>query len=456
MVLVSGSIGTYFYRQATGSLLESLRTRLAHSAGLLSRAIDAAELEGIRAPVDAERPEYLRTLALLREFQGANRDVAFIYLMRLDGDRVRFVVDSDPGPDQALPGDSYDEPVPRLREGFDRPAADDEISQDRWGYFLSGYAPLKNGGGRYLVGIDMRADEVQSKFARIRFAGAVSLVLSVALAAAFSQWLSVRITRPLSRVIARTGEIARGELSGEVRVATGDELEGLARAVNKMAVDLLDSHRRREQALDELARANAMLESRIAERTRQLSEVNDALRAEIEERKAAEVRLERAATVDVLTGLLNRAAMLRLIEQELERMRRATAPFSLVLADLDSFKPINDRHGHEAGDETLRSVCAILRGALRGQDALGRWGGDELMFFLPETSLAGAAEVAEKARAHLADATLSVAGEPLRITLSLGVAEARPGEVLRELVHRADSALYRAKKEGRDRVARAT
>ena len=452
MVLVSGSIGTYFYRQATGSLLESLRTRLAYSAGLLSRAIDAAELDAIRGPADVERPEYRRHLELLRDFQGANRDVAFIYVMRRDGDEVRFVLDSDASPDQARPGDLYEEIPPHLREGFERPAADDEIARDRWGYFLSGYAPLKNGGGRYLVGIDMRADEVQAKFARIRIAGGISLLLSILLAALFSRWLAARITRPLSRVIDRTAEIARGELTGEVRVSGGDELEDLAEAVNRMAADLLESQRRGEQARAELARTNATLEQRIDERTRQLTEVNDTLRAEIEERKAVEVRLERAATVDFLTGLFNRAAMLRLLDQEIERMRRTTAPFSVVLADLDFFKPINDRFGHGVGDETLLRVAAILRGTLRGQDALCRWGGDELMFFLPETSLAGAAEVAEKARRRLAEEVLPVEGLRLQVTLSLGVAEARLDEPVRDLVHRADSALYRAKLEGRNLV----
>ena len=343
--------------------------------------------------------------------------------------------------------------LPRLLEGFERPAADDEIARDRWGFFLSGYAPLKNGAGRYLVGIDMRADQVQAKFQSIRLAGLVSLLASVLFAALFSQWLAARITRPLSRVIERTAEIARGELSGEVRVATRDELESLAQAVNRMAADLLDSQRRREQAIAELADANATLESRIDERTREITEVNSTLRAEIEERKLVESRLERAATVDFLTGLLNRAAMLRLLDQELERMRRTTAPFALVLADLDFFKPINDRFGHGAGDETLLRVAAILRGALRGQDALCRWGGDELMFFLPETTLAGAAEVAEKARRRLAEEILPVEGLQIQVTLSLGVAEARLDEPVRDLIHRADAALYRAKLEGRNRVS---
>ena len=453
VVLVSGSIGTYFYRQATGSLMESLRTRLEYSAGLLSRALDAGALDALSTPADMARPEYQRHLDLLREFQSANRDVAFIYVMRRDGDQVRFVLDSDASAEQARPGDPYDSVLPRLLEGFERPAADDEIARDRWGFFLSGYAPLKNGAGRYLVGIDMRADQVQAKFQSIRLAGLVSLLASVLFAALFSQWLAARITRPLSRVIERTAEIARGELSGEVRVATRDELESLAEAVNRMAADLLDSQRRREQAIAELADANATLESRIDERTREITEVNSTLRAEIEERKLVESRLERAATVDFLTGLLNRAAMLRLLDQELERMRRTTAPFALVLADLDFFKPINDRFGHGAGDETLLRVAAILRGALRGQDALCRWGGDELMFFLPETTLAGAAEVAEKARRRLAEEILPVEGLQIQVTLSLGVAEARLDEPVRDLIHRADAALYRAKLEGRNRVS---
>ena len=461
VLLVSGSIGTYFYRQSTASLLESLQSRLRYSAGLLARTVDAGELAAIRSPADVARPEYTRLLALVRDFQQANPDIAFIYVMRRDGGaedksdgEIRFVLDSDSSADQALPGAPYEEEVPRLRDGFLRPAADEAITQDRWGYFLSGYAPVKNGAGRFLVGLDMRADEVQRKFQRIRVAGAVSLLLSVVLAGIFSRLLAARITRPITQLIARTGEIARGELKGEVSVTTGDELEDLSGAVNRMAGDLLESQTRREQAMHALADANLHLEARIAERTAELSQLNDALRAEIEERKSAEQRLERAATSDFLTGLLNRPAMLRLLEQESGRVHRTTEPYSVALADLDHFKPINDRFGHAVGDQALTRIADLLRSSLRRQDAICRWGGDELLIFLPETTLAGAAEAAEKIRHRLTEVPLIVRGEELHLSVSIGVAEAAREEAVTEVIRRADEALYRAKQAGRNRVAR--
>lgn len=460
VLLVSGSIGTYFYKQSTASLLESLQNRLRYSASLLARTIDGAELAEITGPQDISRPEYRRLLALVRDFQAANQDIAFIYVMRRESapegvsGEVRFVLDSDSSAAQALPGDLYPEEVPRLQEGFDGPASDDAITRDRWGYFLSGYAPVKNGGGRFLVGLDMRADEVQRKFERIRIAGAVSLLLSIFFAALFSRLLAGRITRPVTQVIARTGEIARGELRGSVTVESGDELEDLAGAVNRMAGDLLESQTRREQAMRDLADANLHLEARIAERTAELSQLNSALREEIEERKSAEQQLEKAATSDFLTGLLNRPAMLRLLEQESGRVHRSTEPYSLALADLDHFKPINDRYGHAVGDQALTRIADLLRSTLRRQDAICRWGGDELLIFLPETTLAGAAEAAEKIRHRLAELPLIVRGEELHLSISMGVAEADRDEEVTEVVRRADEALYRAKQEGRNRVAR--
>ena len=458
VLLVSGSIGTYFYRQATASLLENLRARLAQSAGLLARAIDAHELDAIRGEADVARPEYDRYLHVLRDFQAANPDIAFIYVMRRQeaGGDVRFVLDSDSSDEQALPGEVYEESVPRLLEGFGHSSADDEITQDKWGYFLSGYAPLRNGDGRYLVGLDMRADEVQRKFRRIRVAGAISLGASVLLAALFSRYLATRITRPLKRVVERTQEIARGKFEGEVPTGSGDELDGLAVAVNRMSADLKESQRRRDQAMAELAEANLGLEAKVDERTRKLSEVNTALVAEIEERKRVEARLEKAATSDFLTDLLNRPAMLRLLEQEFERLRRTTPPFSIALADLDNFKQINDRYGHAIGDRALAAIADTLRAELRGQDAVARWGGDEILIFMPETGVAGAVEATEKARQHFAESPLEVQGSRLGLTLSIGVAEARPGEAIADVIRRADEALYRAKQEGRNRVAHAT
>ena len=124
---------------------------------------------------------------------------------------------------------------------------------------------------------------------------------------------------------------------------------------------------------------------------------------------------EREARADALTGLPNRRAFGEAIEVEMSRAKRFDAPLSLIVADLDGFKEINDRHGHQAGDACLRTVADVLRGTLRQYDACFRWGGDEFALLLPETALADAEVVCRRATAAVAGAR-TPDGEPLSIT----------------------------------------
>ena len=455
VVLVSGSIGTLFYKSATGSLFGSLQARLKYSAALLSRTLDVGALAAIRSAEDVKLPAYRENLQLLRDFQSSNPDIAFIYVMRRDDERIAFVLDSDASERQALPGQLYTDNVPLLEKGFVQLSADEEITRDERGYFLSGYAPVKNGGGRYLLGIDMRADEVHRKFQAIRIAGLVSFLLSIVLAYLFSRLLAARITKPIMVFVARAREIAEGRLEGQVEVRTGDELDDLAGGFNTMSQRLAESNTETRHAMAALEEAKDTLEVRVVERTSRLAELNDQLVQEIQERKRAEQALEKAATTDYLTGLLNRRAMLAVLEQEAERSRRSTQPFSLLMADVDKFKVINDSHGHQTGDEVLLLVCRTLRETLRGQDAIARWGGDELLILLPETDLEGAVGVAEKVRQTLAGREWLIEGHPLHLTMSLGVAASSAEGLVEDAISRADLALYRAKAGGRNRTVAA-
>ncbi len=138
--------------------------------------------------------------------------------MRKGDDGVVFVIDSDTSPDQSLPGRKYTASVPNLHRGFTRLTADQKILCDEWGCFLSGYAPLKNGQGNYLIGIDLRADEVNRKFRAIRIAGIILLICSIILAYLFSRFLASRITRPIRLLVKRTREIADGVFVGRVDI----------------------------------------------------------------------------------------------------------------------------------------------------------------------------------------------------------------------------------------------
>jgi diguanylate cyclase (GGDEF)-like protein len=164
------------------------------------------------------------------------------------------------------------------------------------------------------------------------------------------------------------------------------------------------------------------------------------------------VRLRRMAVTDPLTGAYNREYLQRRLPQAISASLQRGEPLSLAMIDVDHFKAINDTYGHPTGDRVLVEVAARLRGAIRGDDQLVRFGGEEFAVILPRTDAGRAAEVGERMRLKLAD---PIAVEPaiVRAPISVGVAElAGPDENAGGLIERADVALYAAKDRGRNRV----
>ena len=164
-------------------------------------------------------------------------------------------------------------------------------------------------------------------------------------------------------------------------------------------------------------------------------------------------KLRRMATTDSLTALFNRRQMTELAEKELARFQRTGRPVAFLVLDIDHFKAINDRHGHEVGDRVLIEVANIIEAQLRIQDLISRWGGEEFLAVLPDTGLDSAQASAERMRkALLAHDWLATTGESIDLTISAGASELRPGDNLNSAISRADRALYRSKEGGRNRV----
>ncbi len=204
--------------------------------------------------------------------------------------------------------------------------------------------------------------------------------------------------------------------------------------------------RNREELLEELRRAKADLECRVAERTRELEEANRLLQQRTRE-------LERLALTDPLTELLNRRAMEESAAFELKRYKRFPGALTFALIDVDNFKDVNTRYLLPGGDEVLRGLAQLLKSSVREVDLVGRMGGEEFLVIAPETGEDGAAILAERIRANVDRTPIRYGPNAIRVTVSLGLAVADAGvpATFEGMYATAAAALGIAKDKGRNR-----
>ncbi len=208
-----------------------------------------------------------------------------------------------------------------------------------------------------------------------------------------------------------------------------DVLEGLEAGADDYLTKPFDPHE---------LRARLRAGRRIIELQEQLIAAREALREE--------------ATHDPLTGLWNRAAILEILQRELARAQRAGTAVTVIMADLDHFKHINDTYGHLAGDAVLREVTRRMLSSVRVYDSIGRYGGEEFLIVAPGNDLTGALKHAERVRAGVSRNAVDIFEGAFPLTISLGVAASSDAKEADQLVRAADEALYRAKHAGRNRV----
>lgn len=175
---------------------------------------------------------------------------------------------------------------------------------------------------------------------------------------------------------------------------------------------------------------------------------------DISQSKKTEEELLRLAATDPLTGAYNRREFSLMVEREALRSHRYNHALSLIMFDLDLFKKLNDSYGHTAGDKALQRFTTLCTNTLRNVDIFGRWGGEEFVALLPETDIEGASIIAERLRKIVGESVLTYNEHKISFTVSIGIAQFKDGETTIEgPLSRADSAVYDAKKAGRNRIS---
>lgn len=253
---------------------------------------------------------------------------------------------------------------------------------------------------------------------------AISLViLGSILIFIFWAWILGRwIGRPIHQLTMTAQQLAQGQTVSFNSALPTDEMRNLSKALQKMS--------------DDLIRNQQKLEEKVAQRTKELEKLNNAL--------------TELARRDVLTGLPNRLAANEFLGHEFNLLGRRPLPYAVLLMDIDFFKRVNDTYGHAMGDEVLKHVAALLEKSVRESDFIGRVGGEEFLAVLPMTSLTEAVNVAEKIREKIASSPMARVGT---LTVSIGVSMANVDDDSADVaVQSADSLLYAAKRKGRNRV----
>jgi len=335
---------------------------------------------------------------LLRRFAGGGEESAQVYVVTADG---RPVVGSRSDPTELM---RYNLPAAVVRRLLEH----EGVTREYRGLAGQEVVGTIKGVPRldWAVVAEVPAAEAYRQVTRLRNVTALIVAALLVAVGLLAYFLGLLITRPLDRLTAAAAKVARGDLDVHLPVVGGGELGYVTEVFNDMVARLRESRR----------------------------------------------ELERLSVTDDLTGLYNRRYLMETLANEMRRSRRLDHPCALLIADVDHFKEYNDAYGHLAGDEALARIAAVLRETTRDVDCAARYGGEEFVVLMPETNAVGAMETAQRIRTLLADDELVGA----KLSVSIGVAQfPEDGDAPEALLARADAALYRAKREGRDRVLRA-
>lgn len=189
--------------------------------------------------------------------------------------------------------------------------------------------------------------------------------------------------------------------------------------------------------------------------TMRMQKIRAQLKRQKHELTQALIQIQQLATHDELTGLSNRRHMMALLDAEHLHSQRHARPWMVALLDVDFFKLVNDTHGHATGDQVLQAFVATVREAVRSNDLLARWGGEEFLLLLYDTQPSAARPMLERVRQAVQNHRVDVQGQKVSVTVSIGVAAYTPGKSVAQLLEQADQALYRAKSGGRNCVVEA-
>ncbi|MEW5722527.1 MAG: diguanylate cyclase [Thermodesulfobacteriota bacterium] len=270
--------------------------------------------------------------------------------------------------------------------------------------------------------------------------------------ALYQRFFSLEATEQLSKLVDRAGEkvqVLATEFVKELLVSvaeTSEYSQTLGAHIEKIEstpelVSVRDIIASMMDETGQVLRSQDNLQRRMEKTSQELTELQEELR-----------KSEQQAHTDELTGLHNRRAFNVRLAEETGRSRRYNNALSLIILDLDDFKPVNDAFGHLVGDRLLVTLAQTLEKAVRGPDFACRYGGEEFAIICPHTDLPGATMLAERLRKTIASTTFTVKGKSIPVTISAGVALLRPHQNMEQLIDRADKAMYLAKSRGKNQV----
>ncbi|WP_430882896.1 diguanylate cyclase [Fusibacter sp. JL216-2] len=290
--------------------------------------------------------------------------------------------------------------------------------------------------------LDIQKTRIEDERKGLLEAFNVTLVLMIVLCFVINFYLSKYINRNMNALIRITERISAGEYSMRVPQIQSDEFAKLGDAINKMAESLLNSTKA-------LMKSNTDLEGLVEVRTIELNKANAKLAQANEALEEEKERLVKLARTDGLTGLDNRRNILDYLEEQINQAKRYDRPVTIMMADIDHFKRINDTYGHTAGDEVLKKLASVFRSSIRETDRVGRFGGEEFLFVFTGTSQSETKSIIERVRNKIKGLDYSFG--KTSITVSAGVCQYEKGSST-IFIGKADKLMYEAKEKGRNQV----